>query len=150
MTLHLARRLHRSWLGGAFAASHVVEDDTMAHESPPSDALSEKADQVERLREFIDETSFSGDEREVSGELSSADQHPADVADVVEQRARDYSIREILDGDAEQIRHAQQRQADGQYGICEDCGQSIDPARLSARPEATTCVNCQRQRETTG
>jgi DnaK suppressor protein len=69
---------------------------------------------------------------------------------VVEQRARDYAIREILEGDAEQIRHAQQREADGQYGVCEDCDQPIDPARLSARPEATTCVDCQRQHEAAG
>jgi len=122
----------------------------MADASPPGDALSDKAQQVERLREFIDATSFAGDEREVSGELSGVDQHPADVSDVVEQRARDYAIREILEGDTEQIRHAQQRQAAGQYGVCEDCGQAIDPARQRVRPEATTCVDCQRQREAAG
>src|SRR5829696_7630484 len=85
----------------------VWRDGTMADASPPGDALSDKAQQVERLREFIDATSFAGDEQEVSGELSGVDQHPADVSDVVEQCARDYAIREILEGDAEQIRHAQ-------------------------------------------
>ncbi len=122
----------------------------MADPGPRGDSLSEKADQVERLREFLNETSFSGDEREISGELSSSDQHPADVSDVVEQRARDYAIREILENDAEQIRHAQQRQADGQYGVCEHCNRTIDPARLQARPEATSCIECQRQREAAG
>lgn len=30
----------------------------------------------------------------------------------------------------------------GRYGICEVCGKPIDRARLSAYPEATTCINC--------
>ncbi len=32
----------------------------------------------------------------------------------------------------------------GSYGICEECGQKIDPARLEIYPEATTCMNCSR------
>jgi len=115
--------------------------------APRQDALAEKAAEVERLREFIDETSFSGDERDVSGELSSYDQHPADVSDVVEQRARDFAIREMLEGQAEQIREAQELRAEGRYGICQTCGKEIDPARLEARPEATNCIDCQRERE---
>ena len=30
----------------------------------------------------------------------------------------------------------------GAYGICERCGQPIDPARLEAVPDTTLCVNC--------
>ncbi|HET6223066.1 MAG TPA: TraR/DksA C4-type zinc finger protein, partial [Dongiaceae bacterium] len=34
-------------------------------------------------------------------------------------------------------------QADaGTYGICERCGQPIDPERLKIMPEATMCVSC--------
>ncbi len=36
------------------------------------------------------------------------------------------------------LRQAQQ----GAYGICERCGQAIDPARLEVVPEATLCVRC--------
>jgi DnaK suppressor protein len=36
------------------------------------------------------------------------------------------------------LRQAQQ----GAYGICERCGQPIDPARLEVVPEATLCVKC--------
>jgi RNA polymerase-binding transcription factor DksA len=35
----------------------------------------------------------------------------------------------------------------GKYGICERCGQPIDPARLEVRPDATLCLNCQREVE---
>jgi RNA polymerase-binding transcription factor DksA len=102
---------------------------------------------VDRLREFVEETSFSGDETEVSGELSNVDQHPADTSDVTEQRARDEAIRQILDRQSEQIEAARQRQAQGQYGICANCGRQIPPERLAARPEATLCVDCQRASE---
>lgn len=116
--------------------------------SGPEDALARRAAEVERLREFIHDTSFSGDEQEVSGELSALDQHPADSSDVTEQRARDLVIDQILEGEAEQIREAQRRRAEGRYGICENCGREISPERLAARPEATLCIDCQRQRET--
>lgn len=32
----------------------------------------------------------------------------------------------------------------GTYGICERCGQPIDPRRLEVLPEATFCIDCQR------
>ncbi|MGD8475293.1 MAG: TraR/DksA C4-type zinc finger protein, partial [Anaerolineae bacterium] len=35
----------------------------------------------------------------------------------------------------------------GTYGTCESCGERIDPARLEILPEATLCLNCQRQKE---
>lgn len=35
----------------------------------------------------------------------------------------------------------------GRYGTCERCGQQIDPARLSAKPDAVLCLECQLQVE---
>lgn len=120
----------------------------MVKKQPPAeDPLSKKAAEVERLREFVDRSSFSGDEQEVSGELSVVDQHPADVADVTEQRARDYTIKHILEQEAGQIQEALQRKAEGRYGICEDCNNPIPKERLEARPEAVLCINCQKARE---
>jgi len=54
--------------------------------------------------------------------------------------------------------HGQQRKLDsldrairlaqnGAYGICEQCGERIDPARLEILPQATLCLRCQRQFE---
>lgn len=33
------------------------------------------------------------------------------------------------------------------YGICEKCGQEIDPERLEIFPETTLCVTCKRESE---
>jgi len=35
----------------------------------------------------------------------------------------------------------------GTYGICERCGEKIDPARLEALPQTTLCVKCKLQME---
>lgn len=120
----------------------------MAENRPPTDdPLAQKAQEVERLREFVDSTTFAGDQREASDELSAVDQHPADVADMTQQREVDYTIKEIVQDEEQQVHDAMQRRAEGQYGICEDCGRPIPKARLKARPHATLCVDCQRKRE---
>lgn len=35
----------------------------------------------------------------------------------------------------------------GTYGICERCGEPIDPARLEVRPDAALCIKCQTEVE---
>ena len=41
-------------------------------------------------------------------------------------------LRETL----EEVERALAKLADGTYGMCEDCGQPIDPLRLEAKPAA--------------
>jgi DnaK suppressor protein len=50
--------------------------------------------------------------------------------------------REILQIDA-----AIERIDAGEYGICRDCGQEIDPRRLAALPYAVLCTECATRRE---
>ena len=45
------------------------------------------------------------------------------------------------------VRSGLARMADGEYGDCAGCGESIDLARLLARPESNFCVGCQSVRE---
>jgi DnaK suppressor protein len=116
-------------------------------QSASRDALARKAEDAERLREFIDRTTFSGDQREAADELSVVDQHPADVADITMQREVDYTIKGIVEEEVEQVQQALQRQQEGRYGICADCNQPIAKERLEARPQATLCIDCQRKRE---
>ena len=113
----------------------------------PADALAQKASEAEHLREFIDRTTFSGDQRESAGELSAVDQHPADSADITMQREVDYTIKGIVQDEVQQVRQALRRHAEGRYGICDGCGEQIDPERLAVRPQATLCITCQRRQE---
>ena len=40
------------------------------------------------------------------------------------------------------VEHALQKFEDGTYGLCDSCGQPIDPARLEALPQASLCLSC--------
>jgi len=40
------------------------------------------------------------------------------------------------------IRHALDKFDKETYGLCDNCGQSIDPARLEALPQASLCLSC--------
>jgi RNA polymerase-binding transcription factor DksA len=41
------------------------------------------------------------------------------------------------------VEEAQQRMAEGRYGICADCGEDIPRERLLAQPIAIRCAACQ-------
>lgn len=46
-----------------------------------------------------------------------------------------------------QLRKALTQMKMGKYGICESCGKMIDTDRLAVRPEATICIDCEKDRE---
>ena len=45
------------------------------------------------------------------------------------------------------IEDALQRLNDGEYGICQECGEPISEGRLKIRPYAVFCVKCKSRRE---
>ena len=45
------------------------------------------------------------------------------------------------------IQEALQRLDNGEYGICEDCGEEIGIERLKARPVTTLCIDCKSSQE---
>lgn len=110
----------------------------------PDDALAQRAHEVEALRQAEHDTVFSGDQREMTGELSLVGQHPADVADFTYQRELQQTTQHLLEREAEQIEAAMRARETGSYGTCQRCGGQIPPERLAARPEATLCVDCQK------
>ena len=48
---------------------------------------------------------------------------------------------------AKRLHIALTRMADGEYGVCSECGAPVPPKRLMAIPDATTCVACQERLE---
>jgi DnaK suppressor protein len=47
----------------------------------------------------------------------------------------------------ESIDHAIRQAQEIGYGICEKCGNKIEPERLEIFPETTLCINCKRENE---
>jgi DnaK suppressor protein len=85
-----------------------------------------------------------GDE---TGEDSVYDNHLADTATVTYDRELDYTLEENSGHVLNEIDAALKRIDDGIYGTCTSCGKEIPPERLEARPWATLCIGCKRQRE---
>lgn len=73
--------------------------------------------------------------------------HMADDASVAFDQARDLALRSNLERMLQQVEQALDRLNNGAYGVCESCGQPIDPARLKALPHAAHCLDCQRRLE---
>jgi DnaK suppressor protein len=71
----------------------------------------------------------------------------SDFAQVQADRATSESVRRLLDENLRQAQRATSRRAQGEYGVCEDCGEAISPERLEFLPEATRCVKCQAREE---
>lgn len=78
--------------------------------------------------------------RESTGELSAADNHPADIGTETFERSRDQAIDETLEVQLKQIRDAFDRMDNGTYGFCEECGQEIPFERLEALPYTPYCI----------
>jgi len=105
--------------------------------------------QLEQMLSELD-TATTTLENEGAGEnseLSHVDQHPADTASDVVDLDRENAMLEAAEDQRGQIREALARIDAGSFGTCIDCGVAISEARLSVRPEAARCVECQAKYE---
>ena len=68
---------------------------------------------------------------------------PTEEVQVQGEREVSFATRSLLVERANRLAEALERLKEGEYGICEECGEAIAPARLKAMPEVTTCVRCQ-------
>ena len=55
------------------------------------------------------------------------------------------SLEKILASSLRDVTNALTRFKEGTYGICKHCGKEIDPARLEARPESSSCIACKQR-----
>lgn len=109
-------------------------------QAPPNRALSGESVTLLRsllLCELAQQLQQAADQRESVEELTGR----ADSA-----RAVDRELAEAAASHAEEliaeVRHALDRLEDGTFGCCEECGGSIDLARLEALPYTRRCLQC--------
>ena len=109
--------------------------------------------EAERVRltqvksDFDNENLTTESEDENLSELSSVDQHQADVGTETFEREKDLSILEQVDAELADVEHALKRLDDGTYGTCEFDGKPIPEERLEALPAARFCVEHQAEAE---
>lgn len=98
-----------------------------------------------------DQTRLSNELRRVQANL--AEEHPGysthmadDASDVFEQE-KALSLRRNIERDLEMINAALFKLDNDEFGICERCGDSINPDRLDALPHVRYCLACQKHLE---
>lgn len=80
-----------------------------------------------------------------AGTESFAD--PADRATAESDRSFTLRIRDRERKLIKKVQEALQRIKDGEYGICDECGEEISISRLKARPVTRLCINCKAKQE---
>jgi DnaK suppressor protein len=108
--------------------------------------MTDKRTGIEKLEEQRDEVLL--EMKNLRQELRSTAERSADDADVdTYEREKTWALVQRLERKLESIDRALRNARSGTYGICDDCGERIDPARLDVLPEATLCLDCQRKVE---
>ena len=107
--------------------------------TPLERRLREEREDLERTLRHIDER-FRADQTEESGELTSVDQHIADMATETEDRELDAMRQKLVQDRIGIIDAALERIENGTYGHCVVCGAEIPRERLEALPWTPYCL----------
>ncbi len=110
--------------------------------------LAEERSRLVRVRGGLDDDHMSDQtEQDSLSELSSVDQHQADMGTETFEREKDLSILEAIEAELADVEHALRRLDEGTYGTCEACGRPIDDERLEALPATRLCRDDQQRAE---
>ena len=83
----------------------------------------------------------SSDERREGSPFGKREEEATETLELEKRLALENRIRQEMAG----IEHALHKFEEGTYGLCDNCGKKIDPARLEALPQASLCLNCKAQ-----
>ena len=97
---------------------------------------------LETRRKHVDEDDpFNDPKRAIDNASTDTD------AEEIFGHDRASAVRDHLDNKIDQTKKALERIKTGKYGVCSDCGETIDTERLMIKPEATLCVKCESKLE---
>ncbi|NLC42809.1 MAG: hypothetical protein GX783_00845 [Clostridiales bacterium] len=82
---------------------------------------------------------------ESTSELSTYDNHPADLGSEIYELGRQQALDRHQEKQMKEVQSALERVAKGSYGYCESCGDSITFERLDALPETRMCLECEEE-----
>lgn len=104
-------------------------------------SLVDRRDELHRrlggdLKDLLDRSGETGD---------SADQAFESSGEEVSSQLAQLESRELM-----QVERSLLRLKQGTYGLCEVCQKRIPVSRLNALPYSTTCIQCQREMESSG
>ncbi|ACV62012.1 transcriptional regulator, TraR/DksA family [Desulfofarcimen acetoxidans DSM 771] len=108
--------------------------------------LKEKKELEDSVHSF-DERGLGISLSQATSELSTYDNHPADVGSEVFERSKDFALRDDAMLKIRAVEDALKNIEMGKYGICDICGKEIGYARLTALPRTTLCKECKEAQE---
>lgn len=94
-------------------------------------------EELEQLKASVS----SSEERREGSPFGKREEEATEALELEKRLALENRIRQELAG----IEHALHKFEEGTYGLCDNCGQPIDPERLEALPQASLCLNCKTQ-----
>jgi len=83
----------------------------------------------------------TSEERREGSPFGKREEEATEALELEKRLALENRIRE----ESARIERALRKFEEGTYGLCDNCGQPIDPARLEALPQASLCLNCKAQ-----
>ena len=95
------------------------------------------AEELEQLQA----SASSSDERREGSPFGKREEEATEALELEKRLVLERRIKEQIVG----VEHALHKFEEGTYGLCDSCGQSIDPERLEAIPEASLCIKCKAQ-----
>ena len=78
------------------------------------------------------------DERREGSPFGKREEEATESFELEKRLALEKRIRDQL----AEVEHTLHKFDKGTYGLCDNCGQPIDPARLEALPQANLCLSC--------
>ena len=84
----------------------------------------------------------------LDSELSSYDNHPADVGTEVYMMEQEKGFKEQIESVIQKIDDSLEDIEDGTYGYCSNCDKEIQEERLELIPYAKTCLECSEEKDT--
>ncbi|GAA0707825.1 TraR/DksA C4-type zinc finger protein [Paraclostridium ghonii] len=112
----------------------------------------EKNNITKLVYEMEDNTVFGNtdkhtSEKYTSGELSSYDNHLADIGSEVYMQEMQNSLTNHEKFKLNEIDNALYKIKNGSYGVCESCKKNIEEDRLDFIPETRLCLTCAKKEE---
>lgn len=103
---------------------------------------------IEQKRDLIGDTGERENEitvhdslRDSTDELSTLDNHPADLGTELYDREKDMALKVHSEDMLSQVKAALERMENGTYGVCAKCHEAIPYDRLRAVPYTEFCID---------
>jgi RNA polymerase-binding protein DksA len=108
--------------------------------------LLQQKSNLEKQYRDLEEGNLHASQSDFSGEMPFEEEYAASGTTTFE-RERDLSLSENVKDILKRVDEALDRIENGNYGVCEMCGQSIPEERLRALPYANLCIECRQKEE---